>query len=68
MMCSLASDIYNIYKGSSDVSDKKILNGEYDIIYGSPEALAGNPLWRESLRHLKVSAIVIDEFHTIATW
>lgn len=58
----------NIYKGSSDVSDKKILNGEVDIIYGSPEALVGNPLWRESLRHLKVSAIVIDEFHTIATW
>ena len=53
----------NIYKGSSDVIDKMILNGEVDIIYGSPEALVG-----KSLRHLKVSAIVIDEFHTIATW
>ena len=58
----------NIYKGSSDVSDKKILNGEVDIIYGSPEAFVGDPLWRKSLRHLKVSAIVVDEFHTIATW
>ena len=58
----------NIYKGSSDVSDKKKLNGEVDIIYGSPEALIGDPLWRESLGHLKVSAIVIDKFHTKTTW
>lgn len=37
-------------------------------MYCSTEALIGNPEWRESMRSLEVSPIVIDEFHTIATW
>jgi superfamily II DNA helicase RecQ len=39
-----------------------------DLIYASPETLVGDPAWRASLTKLNVTAIVIDEFHTIATW
>lgn len=53
---------------SGDEDDRNILDGRVDIVYGSPEALVGNPEWRESMRSLEVSTIVIDEFHTIATW
>lgn len=56
------------FVGSSDEDDRNILDGRVDIVYGSPEALVGNPEWRESMRSLEVSTIVIDEFHTIATW
>lgn len=58
-----------LFIGSSDEDDRNILDGRVDIVYGSPEALVGNPEWRESMRSsLEVSTIVIDEFHTIATW
>uniref|UniRef100_A0A8W8NVH0 DEAD/DEAH-box helicase domain-containing protein n=1 Tax=Magallana gigas TaxID=29159 RepID=A0A8W8NVH0_MAGGI len=63
------SNLTAAYKGSSDEDDRNILDGRVDIVYGSPEALVGNPEWRESMRSsLEVSTIVIDEFHTIATW
>lgn len=39
-----------------------------DIIYASPETLVGDPEWRASIQKLPVSVLVIDEFHTIATW
>ncbi|VDI28640.1 Hypothetical predicted protein [Mytilus galloprovincialis] len=55
-----------VYIGSSsDISeDMKDVN----IIYASPETLVGDPICREVLKTLHVSTIVIDEFHTIATW
>lgn len=39
-----------------------------DIIYASPETLVGDAEWRASIQKLLVSVLVIDEFHTIATW
>ena len=48
--------------------DKSILEGCIDIIYASPEALLGDPEWRGSIQKLPVTAIVVDEFHTISTW
>ncbi|XP_046572457.1 ATP-dependent DNA helicase RecQ-like [Haliotis rubra] len=56
------------YRGFSESSDKLIQEGSVDIIYASPETLVGDPLWRTALQKLKVDVIVIDEFHTIATW
>ncbi|XP_069121025.1 ATP-dependent DNA helicase RecQ-like isoform X2 [Argopecten irradians] len=56
------------YIGSSPEEDTKIRNGEIDLIYGSPEAFVGDSVWRANIQKLNVSAIVVDEFHTIATW
>jgi superfamily II DNA helicase RecQ len=50
------------------MTDKQIQDGGIDLIYASPETLVGDPAWRASLTKLNVTAIVIDEFHTIATW
>lgn len=54
--------------GRSPEADISITNGEVDLIYGSPEVLVGNVQRREILQKLDVGLIVIDEFHTIATW
>lgn len=54
--------------GSCPQSDIKIKEGKVDIIYASPETLVGDPEWRASIQNLPVSVLVIDEFHTIATW
>lgn len=54
--------------GSSTQSDMNIKDGLVDIIYASPETLVGDPEWRASIQELPVSVLVIDEFHTIATW
>ncbi|XP_062608008.1 ATP-dependent DNA helicase RecQ-like [Saccostrea cucullata] len=56
------------YLGSSPEADSAISNGDVDLIYGSPELLVGNVQRREIIQKLDVSLIVIDEFHTIATW
>jgi superfamily II DNA helicase RecQ len=47
---------------------EKIKMGEVDIVYASPETLVGESDWREQFQTLKVDVIVVDEFHTIATW
>lgn len=60
--------IFIEFVGSSSESDLNILKGRIDVIYGSPEAFVGDPEWRNSMQHLDVTTIVIDEFHTIATW
>lgn len=48
--------------------DNKIKDGEVDLIYASPETLVGDPVWRSLIQKLNVTLIVVDEFHTIATW
>ena len=45
-----------------------ILKGEFDILFASPESLVGDSKFRTKLQNYKVGMIVIDEFHTIATW
>lgn len=56
-----------IFSGSSGDSD---VNGQFDYLFASPEALVGDKIWRSKLQdlNLDVSVIVVDEFHTIATW
>lgn len=56
------------YLGRSPEADISITNGEVDLIYGSPEVLVGNVQRWEILQKLDVGLIVIDEFHTTATW
>lgn len=50
------------------VFDIEIKEGKVDIIYASLETLVGDPEWRASIQNLPMSVLVIDEFHTIATW
>ncbi|XP_056013609.1 ATP-dependent DNA helicase Q1-like [Ostrea edulis] len=49
-------------------ADEVIRNGEADIIFGSPEMIIGSKHWREELEKFNVKLIVVDEFHTVATW
>ena len=60
--------IYIEFVGSSGESDLNIPKGRIHVIYGSSEAFEGDPEWRNPMQHLDVTTIVIDEFHTIATW
>jgi len=58
-----------IFSGSSADSDASI-DGQFDYLFASLEALVGDRIWRSKLQdlNLDVSVIVVDEFHTIATW
>lgn len=56
---------YHILGGEAD---EVIRNGEADIIFGSPEMIIGSKHWREELEKFNVKLIVVDEFHTVATW
>ena len=54
--------------GASHETDEIIMRGEFDILFASPESLVGDSRFRLQLQNFKVGIIVIDEFHTIATW
>ena len=49
-------------------SDEVIRDGGADIIFASPEMVLGSKTWREELQNFDVKVIVVDEFHTVATW
>ncbi|KAK3734288.1 hypothetical protein QZH41_015131, partial [Actinostola sp. cb2023] len=60
----------------SDVDDdeeaSKVENGEFAVIYGTPESWLTNERWRTMLTYLcdskKLCAIAIDEAHVIKQW
>ncbi|XP_078321868.1 bifunctional 3'-5' exonuclease/ATP-dependent helicase WRN-like [Crassostrea virginica] len=54
------------YIGSN--SDFDVKARSVDVILASPELLVGNKTCRDNIQSLNVKVIVIDEFHTIATW
>lgn len=54
--------------GSDANTDQKIIEGDIDIIFASPESLVGDVQFRDKIQDLNVSLIVIDEFHTVMTW
>ncbi|XP_062611989.1 ATP-dependent DNA helicase RecQ-like [Saccostrea cucullata] len=56
------------FKGKDKETDDLIEAGKVDIIYASPESLVGDSRWRQTLQKLHVTAVVVDEFHTVATW
>ena len=66
-------------KGVSAVSleevenvNENILNGQYQLVFFSPESLILNRRWRKMLSSQpyedKLKTIVFDEAHTIAKW
>ena len=46
--------------GSNPDTDQKIIDGNIDIIFASPESLVGDAQFRANLQNLDVSLIVID--------
>ncbi|XP_033752385.1 ATP-dependent DNA helicase Q1-like [Pecten maximus] len=60
--------ITTAYAGSDHCTDSHIKDGKIDIIFASPETAVGDKAWREAIQQLQISLIVVDEFHTIATW
>ncbi|XP_062596171.1 ATP-dependent DNA helicase Q1-like [Saccostrea cucullata] len=56
------------FKGKDKETDDLKEAGKIDIIYASPESLVGDSRWRQTLQKLHVTAVVVDEFHTVATW
>ena len=49
-------------------ADRIIREGAFDYLFGSPELLVGDSSFRDQLLEFGVSTIVVDEFHTIASW
>ena len=57
------------FPGSSNYTDQYIKDDTVNIIYAYPEILVEDPLWRgDHIEKLNIKVVVIDEFHTIATW
>ncbi|XP_048729762.1 ATP-dependent DNA helicase RecQ-like [Ostrea edulis] len=54
--------------GKSSDCDDEVKKGQFDYLFGSPELLVGSSEWRSYIHGFNIQTIVIDEFHTIATW
>lgn len=64
----MVDDKHTYFSGASKEVDEMIAKGDVDIVFASPEALVGDKDWRSIIQEFAVSLIVIDEFHTVATW
>ena len=53
-------------------SRESIVQGEYDVIFISPESLLTNRKWREMIKNdvyrKKLIAFIVDEAHCVKTW
>lgn len=74
--CQRCNTSYNIPAAivSSDFTDEdnqrtlaRAVVGDFKILFISPERL-NNPHWQESVVHMRISMIVIDEAHCISVW
>ena len=58
--------------GQEQANLQKILKGEMNIVYSSPEAVLGNDQWREMVSspiyQRNVIAVAVDEAHCITHW
>jgi superfamily II DNA helicase RecQ len=48
--------------------DERIMRGDFDILFASPEMLVGSHDLRKWLQECNVGVVVVDEFHTIYEW
>ena len=57
---------------ASQATDKKIMAGKFEIVFGSREILVGQKTWRLALQEGvfrdRGLAIVVDEVHTVVQW
>lgn len=55
-----------------DSERERVENGEYSVVYGSPEAWLKNERWRlmltNSVYSKKLCAIAVDEAHVVRQW
>ncbi len=74
--CQRCNTHYNIPAAiiSSDFNDAenrqtlaRAVVGDFKVLFITPERL-NNPDWQESVIHMRISMIVIDEAHCISTW
>nr|XP_022292514.1 uncharacterized protein LOC111103492 [Crassostrea virginica] len=65
---SVIPNVRAIYRDGSKETDCMIREGAFDYLFGAPELLVGDSSFREQLHKFSVSTIVVDEFHTIASW
>ena len=57
---------------TSDSIEKKVVNGYYSVVYGSPELWLGDERWRKmvsgSVYRKNVKAVAVDEAHIVSHW
>ena len=67
-----ASELSCARIGQSSDDDRKIMDGKYQLVYVSPEALLSKWKWRKMLLtdvyQRNLVAIIIDEAHCVRNW
>ena len=65
-------EILCIWLSGDDADENAIINGEFSIVFASPESIVKNQKWREMLRgkiyQKNLFGIVTDEVHVIPKW
>ncbi|XP_033730565.1 ATP-dependent DNA helicase RecQ-like [Pecten maximus] len=58
------------YIGKDLAEEEYIINGEFNFVFGSPEALVGERKWRNMLTSYgdRLKVLVVDEAHTVIQW
>ena len=58
------------YIGKDADEDNDIIDGQFDFVFGSPEAIVGDDKWKSMLQNYKdrLKLIVVDEAHTVIQW
>ena len=61
-----------VWLSGDDADENAIINGEFSIVFASPESIVKNQKWREMLRgkiyQKSLFGIVTDEVHVIPKW
>lgn len=69
---SLGISAVSLQDITSDLMRKSVINGEYSIVFGSPELWLGDERWRNmvgsDIYKKSVRAVAVDEAHIICHW
>jgi ATP-dependent DNA helicase RecQ len=67
--CSIPSILLN---ETAPEQEERVLNGEFNVVFGSPESWLNNNKWRtmagSSVYKNRVKAVAVDEAHVINHW